>query len=171
VSVFVIVGALVVVGGQLYANPRIDPLRRADVILVLGGFGEDRYMMGLRMGFEGWAPVTVISIAAWNDVWRKYCSDPHPELRMRLQCFVPDPPTTKGEVREFARLAKEYNWRSVVVLTYRPHISRARYILRQCFDGEITMVQSPAEISQAEWACQYLYQTAGYVKAMLEPAC
>ena len=67
-----------------------------------------------------------------------YCATRHPGLD--LHCFVPDPPTTKGEGRELRRLAAQYGWRTVIVVTFRPHISRARFILEQCFDGDLVMV-------------------------------
>jgi hypothetical protein len=59
--------------------------------------------------------------------------------------------------------------RTVIVVTFRPHISRARFILKQYFDGDLIMVESPAHLSIAQWAFQYVYQTAGYVRAVLQP--
>jgi uncharacterized SAM-binding protein YcdF (DUF218 family) len=88
-----------------------------------------------------------------------------------LHCFSPDPFTTKGEGRELRRLAAQYGWTTVIVVTSVPHISRARYILEQCFDGDLIMAASPAELSFPDWAFQYLYQTAGYVRAVLQPGC
>ena len=88
-----------------------------------------------------------------------------------MDCITADPPTTKGEGRELRRLAEKYNWRTVIVVTFRPHISRARFILKSCFGGDLVMVATPAHLSVAEWAYQYVYQTAGYVRAMLEPGC
>ena len=96
-----------------------------------------------------------------------FCATPHP----KLQCFVPDPGTTKGEARELRRLANQYGWRTVIVVTFRPHISRARFILEQCFDGELIMVASPAHIPLTRWSFEYAYQTAGYLRAVLQPGC
>ena len=76
-----------------------------------------------------------------------------------LYCFVPDPPTTKGEGRELRRLAARDGWRTVIVVTFRPHISRARFILERCFDGDLIMVASPGRISLPRWASEYVYQT------------
>ena len=69
------------------------------------------------------------------------------------------------------RLASEHGWRTVIVVTFRPHASRARYILEKCFDGELVMVPNPTPISVRRWAFEYLYQTAGYVRALLQPGC
>jgi hypothetical protein len=170
-SVCVLVIAAMIGGLPVYVRPQIDPLRRADAILILGGEGDSRYLVGLDLGLKGWAPAVVVSNPkAPEDLsLADYCATPHPGLD--LHCFVPDPPTTKGEGRELRRLAAQYGWRTVIVVTFRPHISRARFILEQCFDGDLVMVASPAHISVARWAYAYIYQTTGYLRAALQPGC
>jgi len=59
----------------------------------------------------------------------------------------------------------------VIIVAFTPHISRARFILQRCFDGELIMVASPTRISLLDWASEYVYQTAGYVRAVLQPGC
>jgi uncharacterized SAM-binding protein YcdF (DUF218 family) len=171
VSVCVLPMAIVIAGVPVYARPQIDPLRQADAILVLGGPHHSRYPFGIDLGGKGWAPTVVISKT--NDpseTWlTNYCTTPHPPLNVR--CFVPDPPTTKGEARELRNLAATYGWRTVIVVTFRPHISRARFILEQCFDGSLIMVASPERLSVRRWAFEYVYQTAGYMRAVLESGC
>jgi uncharacterized SAM-binding protein YcdF (DUF218 family) len=171
VSFCVLLIVSAIAGVPVYVRPQVDQLRHADAILVLGGDVYDRYPFGLGLGVEGWAPIVVISNPHGSrDEWlSNFCATPHPPLT--LQCFVPDPPTTKGEARELRRLAASYGWRTVIVVTYRPHISRARFILQQCFDGDLIMVASPTNISVAKWAFQYVYQTAGYITALLQPGC
>jgi hypothetical protein len=68
-------------------------------------------------------------------------------------------------------LAQQHGWRTVIVVTFLPHISRARFILEQCFTGDLVMVPSPADISVPAWAFQYVYQTAGYLRAVAQPGC
>jgi uncharacterized SAM-binding protein YcdF (DUF218 family) len=166
----------VLAGLPVYVRPQIDPLRHADAILVLGGRDYDRYAFGRGLGEQGWAPIVVLSIDRWRT---GFCATAHPHFDLR--CFIPDPPTTRGEAQELHRLATNYGWRTIIVVTYRPHISRARFILEQCFDGNMVMVESPGgsgvtggravKLSTLGWAYQYLYQTAGYARAVLEPAC
>jgi uncharacterized SAM-binding protein YcdF (DUF218 family) len=171
VSICLILATTIVAGVPVYVRPQVDPLRHADAILVLGGFGYERYPYGLELGDHGWAPIVVVSSPnGTKDVWlTKYCATPHPKFD--LHCFVPDPPTTMGEGRELKRLAARHGWRTVIVVTYRPHISRARYILEQCFDGDLIMVVSPPGVSIPRFAYEYAYQTAGYVRAALQPVC
>jgi hypothetical protein len=166
VSLCVLLVAAVMAGLPVYVRPQIDPLRHADAILVLGGLPYDRYPFGIRLGEQGWAPIVVLSIDRWLT---RLCATPHPHFNLR--CFMPDPPSTKGEAQELHRLAVHYGWRTVIVVTFRPHISRARFVLEQCFDGNLVMVESPAHLSAREWAYQYVYQTAGYARAVLETNC
>jgi uncharacterized SAM-binding protein YcdF (DUF218 family) len=171
VATCLLLTAAVIAGLPVYACPQIDQLRRADAILILGGRYYNRYPFGLDLGAQGWAPNVVLSNPSGTDDPRltHFCAAPH--SKFQLYCFVPDPPTTKGEGRELRRLAAQYGWRTVIVVTFRPHISRARFILEQCFDGDLVMVASPAPISARRWAFEYLYQTAGYVRAVVQPGC
>jgi uncharacterized SAM-binding protein YcdF (DUF218 family) len=163
--------AAVIAGLPVYVRPQVDPLRHADAILVLGGPAYGRYPFGFELGVHGWAPTVVVSNPNGSrDPWlTQYCATPHPGVDLR--CFVPDPPTTKGEGRELRRLAAQYHWRTVIVVTFRPHISRARFILERCFDGDLIMVASPAHISPLSWAYEYLAQTGGYLRAALQRGC
>ncbi|NDZ93633.1 YdcF family protein [Streptomyces sp. SID6673] len=171
VSICVLLVAVLVAGLPVYVFPQTDYIRRADAIIVLGGVGYDRYPYAFKLGAEAWAPVVVVSNAnGTRDPWlTRYCGEPHAEFH--LHCFVPEPRTTSGEAHELGRLAREFNWHTVIAVTSRPHISRARYILRRCFDGELIMVSSPGHISPLRWVAEYGYQTAGYARAALREDC
>ena len=163
--------AAVVAGVPGYVRPQIDSLRHADAILILGGPDYERYIHGLDLGAQGWAPNVVVSNPhGADDPWlTRFCATS--QTRFELHCFTPDPPTTKGEGRELRRLASQHGWRTVIVVTLRPHISRARFILEQCFDGDLVMVAIPVRLSVPIWAFQYVYQTAGYARALVQPGC
>jgi uncharacterized SAM-binding protein YcdF (DUF218 family) len=162
--------AIVVAGLPVYVHPQIDRLRTADAILVLGGYGAQRYAYGRELQAQGWAPTLVVSSpddADDDTIHRCGAAIEGP----RVLCFDPDPGTTKGEGRELRRLAAQYGWHTVIVVTFRPHISRARFILEQCFGGDLVMVDSPARIPLPRWAFEYAYQSAGYARAVLQPGC
>jgi hypothetical protein len=167
-SVLIVV---VLAGVPVYVRPQTDHLRHADAILILGGPSYHRYPFGLELASQGWAPNVVVSNPlGTDDPWlTKFCSTP--QTRYELHCFTPEPGTTKGEGQELRRLASQYGWRTIIVVTLRPHISRARFILEQCFDGDLVMVPIPTRLSVRIWAFQYVYQTAGYVRAILQPGC
>jgi hypothetical protein len=161
----------VLAGLPVYVRPQIDRLRHADAILILGGPGYRRYPFGFDLGTQGWAPNVVVSNPNGpDDPWlTRFCATP--QTRFELHCFTPNPPTTKGEGRELHRLASQHGWRTIIVVTLRAHISRARFILKQCFDGDLVMVAIPVQLSVFEWTFNYVYQTAGYVRAVLQPGC
>jgi uncharacterized SAM-binding protein YcdF (DUF218 family) len=163
----VVVGA----GLPLYVWPTSDVPRPADAIVILGGNGYGRYPFGFQLASDGFAPEVVVSnpIGA-DDPWlAEQCREHHPEYK--ILCFIPDPPTTAGEAKQLKRLAAEQGWKTIIVVTFQPHVARARFIVQQCFDGEVIMVPSPADVSILQWAYQYVYQTAGFIKAILKPAC
>jgi hypothetical protein len=167
----VILIVLVVAGLPIYVRPQTDRLRHADAILILGGPDYRRYPFGLELGSQGWAPNVVVSNPhGADDPWlTKFCATP--QTRFKLHCFTPDPPTTKGEGRALRLMASQHGWRTIIVVTLRPHVSRARFILEHCFDGDLVMVPIPARLSLPVWAFQYVYQTAGYARALLQPGC
>ncbi len=167
------VAALIGAGIPVYVRPQVDPLRPADAILVLGGQGVDRYLYGLELARQGYAPHVLFSNPYGDntdiDEIREPCHAPHQGFT--LECFAPNPPTTLGEGRELRRAASERGWRTVIVVTMRPHLSRARYILERCFAGDLVMKPSKGELPAGYWVWSYVYQTAGYVRAFVDRGC
>jgi uncharacterized SAM-binding protein YcdF (DUF218 family) len=171
VSVLLFVAAVTTAGLPVYVGPQIDSLRRADAIFVLGGNGYERYPYALELALQGLAPRVVMSNPAGDrDIWLTDLCEQQ-RYKFRVSCFEPEPATTVGEARELRRLAIEQGWRTVIVVTFRPHVSRARYILQQCFEGQLIMTEATPELSLEYWMWSYLYQTGGYVRAALQPAC
>lgn len=166
-----VVALYAVAGIPVFVNPKVDPIQHADAVLVLGGDGYGRYPFGMHLAASGWAPNLVLSNPIGGaDPWlTHYCTLPHSEFT--LFCFVPDPTTTRGEAAAFRRIAAEHGWKKVIIIASRQHITRARYIFRQCFDGQLVMIESPSEIAPTAWVYIYLYQTAGYLKAALGSGC
>lgn len=158
---------------RAYVHPQIDELRNADAILVIGGDGWNRYSYAMRLAWKAWAPNLVISNpgegAAGNAWLNKTCSEPPKEFS--IYCIYPKPGTTRGEAMAFSRLAAEHNWNSVIVVTGRPHISRARLVIERCFRGDIIMIPGPDPIPRSQWAYEFVYQTLGFIRSMFERKC
>ena len=161
----------VVAGWPVYVCPQVDQPRRADAVFVLGGADYGRYPFGFELGTQGWARTVVVSNPnGTDDPWlSETCRTP--QAAFELICFSPTPATTRGEGQELRRLAAERGWSTVIVVTSRPHISRARFILARCFTGELVMVATPTPTSIKRWAFEYIAQTAGYIRAVLQPGC
>ncbi|MEU6583058.1 YdcF family protein [Nocardia sp. NPDC046763] len=170
VTVTALIVALAFAGLPVFVHPQVDPLRRADAIVVLGGTAYARYDVGLRLAQEGYAPELLISRSTGqNDpVMDRYCDG---GFAFTVSCFVPNPWTTQGEAEEIRRRARAGHWQHIIVVTYTPHVSRARYIVEKCFSGQITMVASPSDSGLLFWSWMYVRQSAGYVRAFLQRGC
>ncbi|CAM4124328.1 YdcF family protein [Nocardia ninae] len=157
-------------GLPVYVHPQTDPLRKADAIVVLGGTAYERFDLGIDLAQRGYAPTLLISRSTGLDDHEmdRYCAG---RFDFTVSCFVPDPWTTEGEAHEIRRRAEQFGWRHLIVVTYTPHVSRARYIVAKCFDGELTMVASPSPSGLRFWTWMYLRQSAGYLRAFLSPEC
>ena len=57
------------------------------------------------------------------------------------------------------------------VITSTPHVARARLLLGRCVDDGIQVLGVDTRIGPGEWVWQYLYQTGGFVKALVTPGC
>ncbi|MGW5313921.1 YdcF family protein [Nocardia thailandica] len=162
--------AVVLAGLPVYVRPQADPVRHADVIVVLGGTGSERIDIALELAAGGLAPEVLVSQSTGPDdpALDRYCAG---RFAFRVACFVPQPSTVEGEAREVARRASVYGWRHVMVVTLAPYASRVRYVLGQCFDGELSVVAGRVNPGASFWARTYVRQTAGYVRAFVHPAC
>ena len=120
-AVAAVVVAFGVVTARLFVWPAQGMPARVSAIVMLAGPG-DRLPVALQLAREHRAPVLVVSRG-----WQGYggpCPPPVPGVK--LICFDPDPGTTRGEAEALGRLAKQYRWSSVVLVTTRPQDTRAR---------------------------------------------
>jgi len=165
--VTVALGAAAVAGYPVYVTPQVDEPRTADAIVVLGGSADDREQVGLDLAESGYAPRLIYSDPyGAASTLTEICADR--SRPFSIECFVPDPNTTRGEAREIRDLAEGEGWSTVIVVTSKPHISRARYIFDKCWSGSGIFVSSTTDMSLPGWAWSYAYQTAGYVRASFE---
>ncbi|MGV9669289.1 YdcF family protein [Gordonia sp. NPDC003504] len=159
-------------GYVMFYRSHEDPLRRADVIVVLGGEHDGREQYGIDLARRGYAPVVLLS-----DPYDRFDGKkPDPVMdracasstsTVQVICFRPDPSTTVGEAMFAAKLAREHGWSSMIVVSWRFHLVRARYIFEQCDAGTLIMRSVPREYpkSLAYWGFQYAYQFVGLTKA------
>jgi uncharacterized SAM-binding protein YcdF (DUF218 family) len=158
-----------IVGYSLFTRADMDSLRPADAIVVLGGEHDGREAYGLQLAREGFADIVVMSdpYGPNDKTMKKACASGTEKIR--VICFDPDPPTTRGEAMFTQRLAEQYGWKTVVVISWRYHLLRARFIFDQCFDGNVIMRGVPRSynFSLVEWEGVYAYQVVGMVKAVV----
>lgn len=155
----------------LVAEPTVNRPVRSDAILVLGPpLVDGRLDEALRLAAGHYAGTVVISIG-WAKGRQRIpaCANDNPAYR--VICFQPQPTTTRGEAEEIGRLARTYGWHSVLVVTSRYHVSRARLIVSRCMPGTVRMIAAPAEPTLTGWLYQFAYQTGGFGKAFLHRQC
>jgi hypothetical protein len=127
---------------------------------MLAGPG-NRLPVALELAREHRAPVLVVSRG-----WEGYggpCPSPVPGVK--LICFDPDPGTTRGEAEALGRMAKQFHWNSVVLVTTRTQDTRARVIAERCFSGSTYVVTAPLSLSS--WPYQIAYGWGALFKALV----
>ncbi|MGV9860960.1 YdcF family protein [Gordonia sp. NPDC003425] len=160
-------------GYQLFYRDHSDSLRKVDAIVVLGGEHDGREDYGLTLAREGYANTVVVSNPYINNEYtragtvlmNRICSSSTDKIE--VICFRPDPSTTRGEAMFVQRLAEQRHWKSVIAVSWRYHLVRARYIFGQCFSGEVVMHSVPRDYgtSVAGWTAIFAYQYSGLAKA------
>lgn len=162
-------------GTVFFAHARPDPLRKVDAIVVLGGEHDGREAYGIKLAEQGYAPTVLLSdpYRPRDQVMRRYCQR---RDDIEVICRPPVPSTTRGEALMARALADKRGWRSVIVISWRYHLPRARRIFDLCFappGGIVVMRDVPRAypFSVARWQYTYLYQYAAWVKAELQGAC
>lgn len=156
-------------GTLVFARAKADPLERADAIVVLAGEHDGREAYGLRLAEQGYAKDVFLSdpYGPTDKVMEKACK---PRLLVRVICKKPAILTTRGEAMMTRALADKYGWTSVIVVSWRYHLPRARKIFDQCFTSPTRRaimrdVPRTYPFSVAQWQYTYLYQYGGWVKA------
>lgn len=113
----------------------------ADAIVVLSG-GRERLPPALALIRRGTAPVLAISTVGRTRPWplgERLCRTGS-YAGARVVCFDAVPYSTRGEAETVARLARARHWSSIVVVTSRFHVTRARMLFRRCYHDALSMV-------------------------------
>ncbi len=162
-------------GTLLFARAKADALARADAIVVLGGEHDGREAYGLTLAEQGYARTVLISnpYPTGDKVMKKACQ---PRQDIHVICRAPVPSTTRGEALMTRELADQNDWETVIVVSWRYHLPRARKIFDECFvtsSRGVIMRDVPRSypFSVAQWQYTYLYQYGGWVKAEIQGPC
>jgi uncharacterized SAM-binding protein YcdF (DUF218 family) len=129
--------ALLAASAALFVWPREDDPAGADAVVVLAGARDSRLAKGLELIRDGAAQTLVISdgrARGWQ-IGNRLCDGE--ATGFRVVCFRPEPYSTRGEAEDVARLAQARGWRSLVVVTSRYHVTRARMLFRRCTDAAV----------------------------------
>ena len=137
VLVTLAVAAWVAVVVRFVLRPSQDSPRSADAVVVLAGdhlrLGKALELMARRV-----APTLVISDGLAPG-WRRANLLCRGRARFRVVCFRASPYSTRGEAEDVGRMAAARGWRSVLVVTSRYHVTRARLLFRRCVRGRVSV--------------------------------
>jgi uncharacterized SAM-binding protein YcdF (DUF218 family) len=128
--------AWLVATAVLFVWPDEDEPRSADAVVVLSGVRDARLAKGLELMRSGVGRTLVISdgeARGWAEA-NRLCAG---QAAFRVVCFRPRPYSTHGEAADVARLARARGWRSLVVVTSRYHVTRARLLFRRCLESSV----------------------------------
>jgi uncharacterized SAM-binding protein YcdF (DUF218 family) len=165
-----------VAGNRQFKHASEDPLTQADAVVVLGGDRDGRQAYGLRLAEKIGAPTVLMSdpYSREDAVMRTWCGKSRGEVL--VICDRPTPLTTRGEAIMARKYGRQMGWRRIVVVSWRYHLPRARFIFEQCYStdpAQIVMQAVPRSYnpSFAYWEATYAYQYGGFAKAALEGPC
>ena len=158
VALIILLIAFCAVTARLFVFPATGMPARVDAIVVPGGSG-DRIGAAVNLAKQGRGRYLVISEGLYIP----------PGLcgswvgGVQVICFNPIPGTTQGEAEETARLAKQYGFRSIVVVTTPDQTWRTELRFRRCFSGKVYAVTTPLPMHM--WPLMIAYQWAASIKA------
>lgn len=174
--------AMVIGFGAVYFLPVRTEAHAVDAIVVLG-VPNERLGHALELVDRGYADVLVVSspdpsVAPSRVPWTCREHDLGDTLdlgnghEVTQYCFTPSPFDTRGEAQYVSELAEEHGWDEVMVVTYRTHVSRARWYFERCapnveasFIG-ITRPWQPGRVLE-----RFAYETGAWMKAAALDPC
>ncbi len=175
VGVALITIGLLAVTARTVIFPREDPAAQSDAIIVLGGLNSAVVVArAVELAKSGYSSHVLISDAFGGDTRPTHLCQrtvPVPGTAISVECFNPQPATTGGEAEAIAHFAARRGWTSVIVVTASYHVSRARVQVSQCYTGHLAVVGARQQMDTSDWAYQFLYQSAGFIKTWAEPTC
>ncbi len=160
------VAAVLLAGfGMAAAWPSVSRTTDADAVVVFGGDHGERLSAALDLIRAGRAPVLVLAE-------RPTGVPPDPSLPEGVRLLrIPPQPSTHDEAREFAALAREQHWRSLLMVTSTYHAARAHLLLRHCFPGPIHASPGRSAIAMVTHARVAVHELFGLVQAYADRSC
>lgn len=167
----VVMATWVTAGFFVFVIPAVDRPQRADAIVVLAPVvGTGRLELAEKLMSDGFGTLLVVSMP--GDVHAHKVSEIcHASRSYQIICFDPDPVTTQGEARAIQRLSEEFKWDSITVVTNDFHVARAKLVIQRCYSYQLNMIAVRSDLALKDWAYQFLYQSAAWVKAAISYRC
>ena len=171
-NILLILGVIVLAVVARFSRRRTLAL----AVVVLGGEHDGREDFGVKLATKLHASTVVLSnpYGPKDKVMKRLCDTTQSDVQ--VICEKPEPSTTRGEAMLTDRLAAEHHWRRIVVISWRYHLIRARFIFDQCVAGSgasFAFVAVPRRYPQtvAQFSYIFAYQVGGTLKALIQGEC
>jgi uncharacterized SAM-binding protein YcdF (DUF218 family) len=163
-------------GHFLFATAAEDQLHAADAVVVLGGEHDGRERYGIELARRVGARDVVMSdpYPADDPLMRTLCNSKPSGIN--IICRRPSPLDTRGEAIMARELGQARGWQRIIVVSWRYHLPRVRYVFSQCYSaepGRAIIRETPRSYAfdAATWEYLYVYQYAGLIKAAVQGRC
>ena len=156
-AIAILVVGFLTASSVLFVWPSTDHPRHVDAIVSLNGTDEaDREGLAVSLAEQGYAPVLLFSEGP----------DPCPTVaRVKVVCFWPVPGRTIGEARFAADYARRHDWHSLMIVSGRAQVTRARMLMKRCFSGQIVVVAAPFQL--LHFPFEVMYEWGAVAKALV----
>lgn len=159
---------------QLFYNVHTPAPKQADAVVMLGGASNERLLDAMMLRAEVNAPYLVISNTdtPGNASADDYCAThSNKAIYPDVVCFTPGTMDTRGEASELGKLAAEYHWKNMTVVTSKYHIQRAGLLMHQCVNSDVTMFSTTPQFDTWQWLRRFVIETGGLLDVHLRPQC
>ena len=163
----IVVAALAVTTARAFVWPAQGMPAHVDAIVMMNGSG-DRLQAAERIAWAQRPPMLVVSRGTPSWGHGSACAARIPAVK--VICFDPSPSTTRGEAEFAGRIARQYHWRSVALVTTPVQATRARIRMQRCFKGKVYVTTTPLPIQDWPWAIAYEW-AATFKALFIERTC
>jgi hypothetical protein len=146
---------------RLFVWPARGLPGRVDAIVMLDGPG-GRLRTAEALAWQHRAGTLVVSRGSPVYGHGTSCAARIPGVR--VICFNPHPDTTQGEAEFAGRLARQYHWRSIALVTITPQDTRARIRMERCFAGQVYVMTAP--MPWHDWPYEIAYEWGATIKSL-----
>lgn len=162
---------LFAVTARMFVWPATDEVETVDAVVLFAGGRGERLELAEDLMDQGVATVLVIPNGLSTE-WpqgNRACTEDRP---YEVRCLRPDPDTTRGEARAIAALAESESWETLLAVTSSYQLSRAGWLLRRCFDGEVLTARAQPDLGPVAWATRIGHEWLAWSRAaVVERAC
>lgn len=141
--------------------PPVHQPAHSDVVVLLSGDGA-RLPGAIDLMRQEVAPTLLFVGQPDTATVSDLCRKPQP---FEVVCVRPTPDDTRTEAQAAGRLARTRKWTSMVLVTSRYHIARARMLFGRCFSGTVDAVGDYPHYGSAFARRQIAHEWLGLLRA------